>query len=272
MPDIEVNGARLFYEESGSGPETIVFSHSYLINGRHFHYQVAAFQDRYRCLSFDHRGHGKSEVTKDGYDMENLYADAVELIEKTRAAPCHFVGLSTGGFIGIRLGIRRPDLLKSLVLMDTSADVEPAENMKQYKLLMWVVKLLGYKPVINKVLPLFFAQKFLNDPQRRDELLEWKAAITANDKRAMVKFGRGIFGRESMVDQLDQIKTPTLVIVGQEDQPTPVAKARVIAEGIDGAELVIIANAGHICPVEKPDVVTKAIGDFISTRILHENS
>jgi len=65
--------------------------------------------------------------------MENLYSDAVGFIEALDCAPCHFVGLSTGGFIGLRIGIRRPDLVKSLVLMDTSADDEPEETLRQYR-------------------------------------------------------------------------------------------------------------------------------------------
>ena len=75
MPEISINGARLFYEEQGAGPETIVFSHSYLLTAEHFAPQVEALRDRYRCVSFDHRGHGRSERTRSGYEMENLYAN-----------------------------------------------------------------------------------------------------------------------------------------------------------------------------------------------------
>ena len=81
MPEVLVNDARLFYEAIGSGPETMVFSHSYLVDSQHFASQMQSLRNRYRCVAFDHRGHGRSEVTETGYDMENLYADAVTLIE-----------------------------------------------------------------------------------------------------------------------------------------------------------------------------------------------
>ncbi len=80
MPHLRVNGVTLFYEEMGSGPETIIFSHSYLLSGVHFNPQMQALRDRYRCIAFDHRGHGRSETTVNGYDMENLYQDAVAFI------------------------------------------------------------------------------------------------------------------------------------------------------------------------------------------------
>ena len=71
MPDIEVNGVRLHYIEQGSGPEVVVFSHSYLVDWSHFKPQIDALSDRYRCIAFDHRGHGGSERPSNGYDMES---------------------------------------------------------------------------------------------------------------------------------------------------------------------------------------------------------
>ncbi len=264
MPQIQVNGVNLHYDEAGSGPETIVFSHSYLLDGRHFGPQMEAFQDRYRCLAFDHRGHGRSEVTEAGYDLENLYQDAVEFIEALGVAPCHFVGLSTGGFIGLRIALRRPELLKKMVLMDTSADPEPEENQGQYKLMMRVVRLLGWWPVIGRVMPIFFTPNFLKDPARRDEVAFYKSVIKGQNRTAMVKFGQGIFSRQGVSDQLDRITTPTLVVVGEQDQATTPDKARRMAEGIPGARLKTIPRAGHICTVEDPATVNAALGEFLA--------
>lgn len=264
MPEVFVNGARLFYEEMGSGPETIVFSHGYLLDSHHFASQMQSLRDRYRCVAFDHRGHGRSEVTETGYDMENLYADAVALIEALKCSPCHFVGLSTGGFIGMRIGIRRPELLRSLILMDTSADSEPEENLKQYRLMMFIVRWIGSWLVIGKLMPLFFGKKFLSDLSRKNEVREWKARIMSSNRKAMVKFGQGIFGRAGVYEELPGIKVPTLVIVGEEDMPTPVNKAKRIAEKVSGAKLIVIPHAGHLCTVDEPAAVTAAMEQFLS--------
>lgn len=66
MPDILVNGVRLHYTEQGSGPETVVFSHCFVLDSRHFAPQIAALKGRYRCIAYDHRGHGRSEVARGG--------------------------------------------------------------------------------------------------------------------------------------------------------------------------------------------------------------
>ena len=88
MPRLCVNGATIHYEEHGTGPETIVFAHGLLWSVRMFDRQVDALKDRYRCITFDFRGQGQSEVTATGYDMDTLAADAAALIESLRCAPC----------------------------------------------------------------------------------------------------------------------------------------------------------------------------------------
>lgn len=267
MPKINCNGISLYYTEAGSGPETIVFSHSYLVDHSHFNPQIEKFKDRYRCLAFDHRGHGRSDAPAGGYEMENLYQDAIGFIEAMKCAPCHFVGLSTGGFIGLRIGIRRPELVKSLILMDTSADAEPAESMGQYKLMLFLVRWLGYWSVIWRALPMFFGPKFLNDPSRRQEVAYWRSRMTSNDRTAMYRFGHGIFGRNSVYDQIDGIQKPTMVVVGEKDVPTPVNRAKRIAEKIPGACLEIIPYAGHLCTIDEPAVVNAALEKFLSENI-----
>ena len=116
MPHIEVNGTRLYYEETGDGPETIVFSHGLLMSGDMFAAQVEYFSDRYRCIVYDHRGQARSAVTDRGYDMDTLTGDAAALLQARVDGPCHFAGLSMGGFVGMRLAIRQPELLKSLTM------------------------------------------------------------------------------------------------------------------------------------------------------------
>ena len=90
MPFITVNNAHIYYEEHGQGEETIVFGHSMLFNLRMFDDQVEVLKSDYRCVLFDFRGQGKSEVTKDGYELDNLAVDIAELIKSLNCSPCHF--------------------------------------------------------------------------------------------------------------------------------------------------------------------------------------
>src|SRR5574337_1281451 len=106
MPEIELaDGARLYYEDTGPGStgQTIAFSHGLLWNTTMFAPQIAALRGRYRCISWDHRGQGKSAADhRNCIGMELVWADAVALIEKLGTKRVHFVGLSMGGFVGLR--------------------------------------------------------------------------------------------------------------------------------------------------------------------------
>jgi pimeloyl-ACP methyl ester carboxylesterase len=263
MPAISANGTELHYVEAGAGPETVVLSHSYLVDHRHFDPQIEALKQRYRVLAYDHRGHGESATPPDGYDMENLYADAVAFIEQTEAAPCHFIGLSAGGFIGARLGFRRPDLLRSLVLMDTSAGSEPLMKRIQYGLMLATLRAFGFRPLMRSAMPIMFGPRILGDPERASEVALWRERIMANDRGAMVRFGRGIFARDSVLDRLHEITTPTLAVVGECDRGQPPDRARDIVRGIAGAELAVIPHAGHLSTIDEPEAVTNVLVDFI---------
>lgn len=263
MPDLTVNGARLHYEESGQGPETIVFAHGLLWSGRMFRAQVAALSDRYRCVTFDFRGQGQSAIAADGYDMDTLTNDAAALITTLGLGPCHFAGLSMGGFVGMRLAARRPDLLRSLILMETSADPEPAENVPRYRQLLMVARLVGLGPVAGRVMPIMFGKTFMSDPQRAAERKEWQGYMAANKRMGIIRATEGVITRKPIYTELDRIALSTLIIIGDEDVATTPDHSARMHGAIRGSKLVPIPRAGHTSTVEEPEAVTAAIEAFL---------
>lgn len=266
MPHITVNGARLWYEEQGDGPVAVVFAHGLLWSGRMFDAQVAALSGRFRCITFDFRGQGRSEVAASGYDMDTLADDAAALIQALGCAPCHFVGLSMGGFIGMRLAARRPELIRSLVLMETSADAEPAENVPRYRALGAIVRALGrvgMRLVMPRVMRIMFGRTFLDDPAREADRRLWRARGMENDRLGVTRALRGVIEREPIYPELGKITAPTLVMVGDEDVATVPARAERIRDAIAGARLVVIPGAGHTSSVEQPEFVNAQLEAFL---------
>jgi len=265
MPFLQINGAKLYYEEQGTAQKTILFSHGLLWSGRMFDHQIAALKNQYRCVTFDFRGQGNSEVTQTGYDIESLYSDAVALIETLACSPCHFAGLSMGGFVGLRLAIRRPELLQSLILIESSSDPEPKENMRRYRLLNLVARWIGLGVVADRVMEIMFGQKFLNDPARVPLKHEWKKRMVANHRIGITRAVAGVITRAGVTEQLSQIKTPTLIVVGDQDVATVPAKAKLMHANIPNSRLIIIPGAGHTSTVEEPAAVTTAISEFLAS-------
>jgi 3-oxoadipate enol-lactonase len=265
MPRIKINGVDLYYETHGeAGGETIVFAHGLLWSGWLFARQVAALAGRYRCVTFDFRGHGRSAVTRNGYDMESLAEDAAALIEVLGCSPCHFLGLSMGGFIGMRLAIRRPELLRSLLLLNTSADPEPEENLGRYRLLALVNRCLGTRAVARPVMEILFAKKFLADPARAALRDECRRRMIANHRIGVARAVKGVITRRGVYDQLDRVAVPTLILAGGQDRATVPAKSERIHARIAGSTLRVISGAGHTSTIEEPAAVNQAIEEFLA--------
>lgn len=267
MPFKDVNGAKIYYEESGSGPETIVFSHGLLMSGEMFSEQVKAFSDRYRCISYDHRGQSRSEVTASGYDMDTLTEDAAALIRALDCAPCHFAGLSMGGFVGMRLAIRHPELLRSVILMATTADPEPEQNKGPYRRLAFIGRWLSFRLVIKPLMKIMFGRSFLEDPARADVRAKWKNHLLGLNRTGTSRAAHGVIDRDGVYDQLGKIKTPTLIIVGKEDVATPPAKSKRMRDAIAGSVYRELPRGGHSSCIEEPEAVTRAMQDFFDQNL-----
>ena len=244
-------------------PETIVFSHGLLLDHSMFADQVNHLKNRYRCISYDHRGQGASELATHGFDIDNITRDAAELIKALEVGPCHFVGLSMGGFVGLRLAIKHPQLVKSLTLIDTSAEPDGAFKKFQYKLVNFIAKNFGLEIVAGQVVPIMFGKTFYRDPARKDELEKWRRITLNNDPLTITRAVTGVINRTDIRDQLKRITCPTLIMVGEEDVTTPAEKSITMHRNIKGSKYLVIPRAGHIPTIENPDAVNVAIDGFL---------
>lgn len=268
MPTLPLRGIDLHYEDSGEsepGQETLLFAHGLLWDGRLWEPQVAAFRDRYRCITFDFRGQGRTEVTADGYDMDTLAEDAAALIEALDLAPCHFVGLSMGGFVGMRVAARRLELVRSLALLETSSEPEPKENVPRYRLLNFIARWFGLGLVAGRVMKILFGRTFLQDPARAGERRELRRRLVGNHRLGISRAVDGVIERQGIEDELDKIQAPTLVLVGDEDVATVPAKSQRIHQRIAGSKLVLIPQAGHTSNLEQPEAVNAALEEFLAS-------
>lgn len=265
MPYINIRNANIYYEDEGNGKETIVFAHSMLFNLRMFDDQVKTFKNDFRCVSFDFRGQGKSEITQDGYDLDSLTQDTVELMEALNCSPCHFIGFSMGGMVAMRLAINHPQLLKSLVLIDTSS--EPESPSIKNKAMVWIAKYIGLGILANQVMEMFFGSDFLNDPNRKASKIAWKNHFLANDQSGIVKVIKGVLSRKGITDNLYKIIHPSLILVGENDLLTDYEKSEIMQKNIKNSSLKIIPRAAHMSPVEEPKIVNLSVQKFLLNHI-----
>ncbi len=259
MPTAKVNGQNLNYEDTGSG-EPVIFLHGLTFSARMWDAQVKALSKRYRCINADFRGHGGTPPSGE-FTLEDLAEDAHGLIAQLGVAPAHVVGLSMGGMVAMRLALAYPGDVRSLVLLDTSADPELPERAPQYEMLANIAREQGLGAVLDAVLPIFFAPRFL---ARTDEVNVWRERLAANDREGVYQATLAVARRSDISVDIRRISAPTLVVVGELDDPTPLEKHQAIRDAIVGSELAVIPGSGHMSPLEAPGAVTEAIERFLA--------
>lgn len=255
------DGITLYYEVSGSGPP-IVIIHGFLCDGSLFVNQVAALERTHRVINIDLRGHGRSGPSESPYTIYDLVDDVVTVLDAEGISSAVWVGLSIGGFISLRAALSRRERVRALVLIDTDAGPETAWNKLKYAAMKWGLQIMGPSFIVPAVIPIMFGNttrrsrsELCGDYYRRLQNVRVKSICPGVD---------AIVRRDGIVGRLSEIKVPALVIVGEEDETLPVWKSHRIANGIPGAEFVLIPQAGHLSVIENPEPVTDAVMRFLS--------
>ncbi|MCW2785059.1 MAG: alpha/beta hydrolase [Marmoricola sp.] len=269
MTLVAVNGIQLNISDSGTpagkpGAPVLVMGHGLLFSTTMWRHQIETLRSTYRCIAVDWRGQGATPPPDDGYDMDTLAADLISLIEHLGVGPVHYAGLSMGGFVGQRVAARRPDLVRSLILLDTSSGPEDPEKISRYRLLAAIYGLFGMKPLVGQVAPIMFTPEFIATPGGTATVRTWVRELKPNNRRGIKQAIRGVTDRLPIADELGTITAPTLVIVGASDVATPVAKAETIVAGIAGSQLVVIPDVGHVSTLEAPAAVTALMTEFLA--------
>lgn len=267
MPHLRINGTRLFYEDTGGGDRpTLIFSHGLLWDTRLYEPQIAHFADRYRCIAYDHRGQGRSQQDPSpSIDMETLYRDLVGLIEAlSPQRPCHLVGLSMGGFVAARVAARRPELVRSLILLATQAGPEDPRKIKNYRVLNLAARAGAMRPASAAVMRVMFGATFLHDHARRAERQIYQRRLQALP-RQIYRAVNGVLARDPVERELPRIKAPTLVLHGAQDAAIPTAKSLAMAQSIPDARHREIPDAGHTLTLEAPHRVNQAMEEFLTS-------
>lgn len=268
--EVRINGTKYAYSDSenstskGNKP-VVLFAHGLFVDRGIFADQISALKKTHRCIAFDMPGHGHSGYQDAGWSLDDLAVDIALFIEEMRLGPVVFIGQSQGGMVGMRIAARRPDLVSSLVLIGTSARAEYPERLATWQSLRHTLlegtdgeRDAAFAEVQNRV-------NGADWLKANPELVKKERAIMLGHDRQGITLAldAATLGREAVTSILPDIKAPTLVVCGAEDQATPVELSREIAGAIPGAQLKILPQAGHHLPIEAPLELTAALLEFI---------
>lgn len=253
------NGIGMHIVEAGAGPP-LTFIHGLGWDHQMWLPALERYSGRYRVIAGDSRGHGQSDKPDGPYTMAQFADDWAAALQSISALPGCVVGLSQGGMIAQALAIRAPHLIKALVLVSTTCkeDPETVANMSE--------RLENMRKTGARAGAEIAARSIFSDGFRSANPAYINAFVDARAAQAQEPL---ISAMAALKDfdfcaGLEQLDMPTLVISGTEDTLTPPAAMREVAAHIPGAELVEMAGAGHIIPVEQPEAFFKTIDTFLS--------
>lgn len=256
---IRLADAELHCEMAGSG-EPLLFIHGLGSCGEDWQPQIDCFRDRYRTIACDLRGHGRSSKPRGPYSIEGFASDLASMLRELRVGPTHVVGISLGGMVAFQLAVDAPELVRSLVIVNSGPAV-PAGTFKQR--LPLYIRLLYARVLGLRAMAKMIAKRLFPKPEQDALQRAFVERLAANDTRCYLASLRAIFAGWSVSDRLAQVRCPVLVLCSDQDY-TPVALKEAYATGLPNARVVVVPDSRHALPMEKPRQFNDALASFLA--------
>jgi 3-oxoadipate enol-lactonase len=257
MPHADVNGQRIYFQDTGGDGLPIVLAHGFLMDRSMFEPQIEAFAGDYRLVTWDQRGFGQSEFDSKPFTYWDSADDCLALLDRLQLDRAVIGGMSQGGFVALRAALKAPERVRALILMGTQAGLEDPANVPVYQGMLddWVTN--GPQDELAAIV----ADIIIARP---DENERWIARWKARPKELVREPGRTLLERDDITDRLGEIEVPALVIHGTEDTAIPMERAEALAHGLAGAGAVVKVPGAHAANLTHPDAVNAAIGEFLA--------
>ncbi len=263
MPYADAAGARIYHETHGSG-EPLLMIPGFGATTVLYWANVPTLSERFRCIVYDPRGAGRSDVPPAPYSMQMHAEDAIAVLDACGETSAHVFSTSMGGMIAQNLALLYPERVRRFVLCCTtpggSHHVRPPDE--QIATFMAAAEIEDPAAAVRSTYPLHYSDEYVAAHDA-----EIVARALANQALRSTPEGRAgqlaAVQQHDTFDRLPQISAPTLVAHGEEDGIVPVENGRIIASRIPGARLSIYPRAKHIFFVECAAELNAEVAAFL---------
>jgi 3-oxoadipate enol-lactonase len=215
--------------------------------------QLPSFAHDFQVVRFDHPGHGRSPVPDGPVTVQSIADDVVELLDLLELERVSFCGLSLGGMVGMAVALQAPERLDRLVLCCTAAHLGPVEGWHERA---QIVRARGPSAIAGAVLGRWFTERFRED--RPEAVARYREMLEGIPAEGYAACCEAIASWDARSD-VSAIRTPTLVLSGEDDVATPPEDGAFLAAAIPGAELTVLPECAHFANVEQPTLFTRAL-------------
>jgi 3-oxoadipate enol-lactonase len=258
---VRLNGFNMHYEDHGTGIP-LLFLHGFLLSGAMWEPQVAALSDIARVLTPDLRGHGASDAPPGAYSMDLLAEDCHSLLNALGIQPpVVLCGLSMGGYTSFAYYRRYPHEVAAMILTATRASDDSPEAKAKRDEAIRIAEQVGPSAVVDIWLSKMMSPKtYANNPALVER---WREIMERTPVTGIVGALMGMRDRPDSRPLLNQIKVPTLIIHGADDQLIPIQEAEAMHKGIVGSQMEVLPDAGHMPNLEQAELFNRLVCDFL---------
>jgi 3-oxoadipate enol-lactonase len=257
VPYADVNGQKLYFEDTGGDGPPMILSHGFLMDHEMFAPQVAEFRRTHRVITWDERGFGQTETDGQPFTYWDSARDLFGLLDQLGIERAILGGMSQGGYLSLRAALLHPDRVRALILIDTQAPPEDADKIAGYRAMIdaWVAN--GYQDELAEVV----AGLIIGDEHL---IPTWKAKWAEWPAERLVQAGPALLDRDDISDRIPEIDAPSLVVHGSADLAIPVERGEQLRDGLrDCRGMVVVDGAAHAPNLSHPDVVNPAMLEFL---------
>ena len=261
MPFVENLGARIYWDEEGSGaPLLLIMGLGWASHG--WHRSRSILSEKYRTIALDNRGVGRSDAPPGPYSIAQMAADAAAVLNGARVNTAHIFGLSMGGMIAQEFALQYPSKVRSLILGCTAAGGPQAVRASDKVLQVLMTRGQDADQFAKAITPFIYDPGTPRERIEEDTVLrrKWYASTEAYSAQLQAVTAWEAYSR------IAQISAPTLVIHGEHDQLIPAENAKLIAGRIPGAKLTVLPNASHLFITDQPQAAHAAILEFLGVQ------
>ena len=274
MSTIKIGSVELYYEEHGSGDPLLLIM-GLAADSQAWMFQLPDFARRYRTISFDNRGVGRSSKPPGPYSIHEMADEAAGLLDALSIPRAHVVGVSMGGMIAQELVLRHPEKVRGLVLACTYPEPDAeVERQREFSLNQFggSVDASGVMKIdVSAINPLMFLQQLLPNVFNQEfidrelpKLMQiFSGALQWGFSMEAILGQVGAVMSHNATDRLHRIKSPTLVITGDADRLVPPAGSDILAREIPGAKLVKVPGGSHGFNFETPEIFNREVLTFL---------
>lgn len=257
MEVVHAHGLEIAYARVGEGAP-LVLVHGAAEDGRVWQPQVAGLADELTVVAWDEPGAGRSSDVPAGFALPDYASCLAALIESVALGPAHVAGLSWGGTVVLELYRHRPELVATLVLVDTYAGWKGSLPAEEVRTRVEGLHRMLAAPAqeFDPTLPGLFA----GDPP--PEFVPLLEEIAHDVRPETLRAQLLLMAEADQRDLLPRISVPTLLIWGEQDARSPLDVARQFEDAIPAAKLVVLPDCGHVSNLEQPERFNDVVREF----------